>query len=72
MNRVFAQVEANGSGNAVGFILVEQQFYNEHTFHDAVFAQGILGRFRNDAFVGFAVDHDLPATGTDRVSTLAD
>ena len=68
---VGAQVEAHGTGDAVGGVLVEQQLHDEDTLHDTVFTQGILGGFGHDALVGFAVDHDLPAAGADGIVAVA-
>jgi hypothetical protein len=38
----------------------------KHAFQNVVVAEGFFGSFGHDAFVGFAVDHDLPFAGADR------
>ena len=72
MDNVLTGGEAHGTSDAVGGVFVEKQFHDEHALHQAVFAEHVLGGFSDDALVGFTVDHDLPAAGTDGLVTLAD
>ena len=67
VNFVFADRETHGAGDLVFDIGIQQQLDDEATLDDVVFAQGQLGGFRYDAFVGLTVDHDLPFTGADRL-----
>jgi hypothetical protein len=64
---VFTDGETNGAGDLIGHVGVQQQFNDEAALDDVVVAQASLGGFGNDPLVGFAVDHDLPFTGTDRL-----
>jgi hypothetical protein len=55
-----ADVEANGTGDAVLLGLVHQQMGDADAVEDLV--GGLLGGLGDDRLVGLAVDHDLPAT----------
>ena len=70
INLVFANRETGSAGNLVRLVLVEQQLNNEDTLKHIVGAKCGGCRLGNDTLVGFAVDHDLPFTGTYRGSAF--
>ena len=61
---VFPDAETNGAADLVGVGFVGQQLDDENTLVDVVHAQGVLGGFGHDHFVGLTVDHALPTAGT--------
>ena len=67
---VLASGEADSTGDAVLVVLVVDQLHDEDTLGDVVGAQRLLGGLGDDPLVGFAVDHDLPLAGTDRLAAV--
>ena len=69
---VLAHREADRAGDLVVVVLVEQQLDDEHALEDVLDAQRLLGRLGDDCLIAFAVDHDLPAAGADRLAALGE
>ena len=63
---VLADGKTNRTGNLIFLVGVQQQLNDENPFQHIFFTDRQLGSLGHDAFVGFAVDHDLPFTGTHR------
>ena len=55
---VFTDTEADRTNASAVF---DQRFGNENSLVDIIHADGVFSRFGHDDFIGFAVDHQLPA-----------
>ena len=69
---MLAHRKADGAGDAVIFVFVEQQLDDEDALVDVFDADGLLGRLGDDGFVTLAVDHDLPAPRAYRFAAIAE
>ena len=62
--------ESGRASNTRGIVLVGNQAGDENVLSDLLQPQGLFGGLGDDPFVGFTVDHDLPAARAHRFAAF--
>ena len=70
MDFIFTGRETDRACNLVFYVLVKKHLDDENSFQAVLFAKSGFRGLGNDTFIGLAVDHDLPFTGTYRRSAF--